>query len=384
MIQRSIIRLPLLLVLTLALTASIIQPALASATPTFLVKWGNVTTIFDRHYDWDIHKVADQSRLTLSPGETYAVNYSVTVQVTEMHDGGFHLSGQVHPYNMTAADLVIADVSVWIDGGASLPVTCGWMGETFPIILPAGWVLPCSFSVDLPSGAPGVLYASATLEGGATYYSPALPFAFTAPTSVTDECIEVSDTLAGPLGIVCANQSPKVFNYTHLIGAYGECGYYSVENSASFVTNDSGSTGSATWVVDVNVPCGGCTLTPGYWKTHSSYGPAPYDPTWAGIGENTIFFLSARSWYTVLWTAPKGGNAYYILAHQYIAARLNILAGANTTPAVDATLAWATGFFNTYAPTANLNKTIRGQAIAAAELLDAYNNGYIGPGHCSE
>ena len=28
-----------------------------------------------------------------------------------------------------------------------------------------------------------------------------------------------------------------------------------------------------------------CTLTQGYWKTHSSYGPAPYDVTWAILGD---------------------------------------------------------------------------------------------------
>ena len=54
-----------------------------------------------------------------------------------------------------------------------------------------------------------------------------------------------------------------------------------------------------------SVPCDGdkgCTLTPGYWKTHSKYGPAPYDATWALYGEDNIFFLSGLSNYEVLWT----------------------------------------------------------------------------------
>ena len=135
----------------------------------------------------------------------------------------------------------------------------------------------------------------------------------------------------------------------------------------------------------VHVPCaGGCTLTPGYWKTHSRYGPAPYDETWALIGEDTLFFLSGQSWYQVLWTPPAGGNAYYILAQQYIAAKLNILNGAASTPAVDSAIAWATNFFNTYEPSSSLSRTVRNQAIPTASLLDRYNNGYIGPGHCSE
>ena len=76
------------------------------------------------------------------------------------------------------------------------------------------------------------------------------------------------------------------------------------------------------------VPDGGCTLTPGYWKTHSTYGPAPYDETWALVGEDTPFFLSGQSYYDVLWTSPAG-NAYYNLSFHYIAAELNDLNGAD-------------------------------------------------------
>jgi hypothetical protein len=130
---------------------------------------------------------------------------------------------------------------------------------------------------------------------------------------------------------------------------------------------------------------GGCTLTLGYWKTHSKYGPAPYDDTWALIGEDIAFFNSEQSWYKVLWTSPKGGNAYYILAHQYIAAALNLLNGASSTEQVNEALAWAEqSFFNTYKPSSKLSTTVKNQALYYADLLDDYNNGYIGPGHCSK
>jgi hypothetical protein len=131
------------------------------------------------------------------------------------------------------------------------------------------------------------------------------------------------------------------------------------------------------------VPCPGCTLTQGYWKTHSSYGPAPYDDAWALIGEDTTFFLSGKSYYQVLWT-PPAGKAYYVLAHQYIAAKLNILNGASSTPSVDAAIAWAESFFNTYTPSSALSRSMRNQVLSYATTLDQYNNGYLGPGHCSE
>jgi hypothetical protein len=72
-------------------------------------------------------------------------------------------------------------------------------------------------------------------------------------------------------------------------------------------------------------PKPGCTLTQGYWKTHSKYGPAPYDARWALVGEDTAFFSSGKTWYEAINTSSAGGNAYYILARQYIAAKLNLV-----------------------------------------------------------
>jgi hypothetical protein len=129
-------------------------------------------------------------------------------------------------------------------------------------------------------------------------------------------------------------------------------------------------------------PAPGCSLTQGYWKTHSKYGPAPYDARWALIGEDTAFFSSGKTWYQAINTSSAGGNAYYILAHQYIAAKLNLAGGASSTPAVNAALAGAEAFFGAYTPTSELSKAVRAQAIAYAGTLADYNEGDIGPGHC--
>jgi hypothetical protein len=159
---------------------------------------------------------------------------------------------------------------------------------------------------------------------------------------------------------------------------YNECGVYQVKNTA-YICNGT----YFTWTIDVNVPCGGCTLTPGYWKTHSEYGPAPYDETWALLsnGANTAFFGSGQTWYDVLWTPPAKGNPYYILAHAYIAAKLNILNGASTTSDINDALSWAEAWFGANSPGSYAN---RQAALNRATILDNYNNGLIGPGHCSE
>ena len=134
----------------------------------------------------------------------------------------------------------------------------------------------------------------------------------------------------------------------------------------------------------------GCTLTFGYWKTHSIFGPAAHpDPTWNLIlpsGPTTPFFFSGQTYLQVLQTDPKGGNAYYILAHQYIAAVLNKLSGASTTLTVDAALIEAEAFFNNPAntPATVLSTTERNHLLSLADLLDQYNEGTIGPGPCPE
>ena len=142
------------------------------------------------------------------------------------------------------------------------------------------------------------------------------------------------DSYAGLLGNVCVGDAPKTFTYTRQIGPYATCGDYKVDNTA-WLSIDPLHPVSAT--VNVHVPCHGtgCTLTQGYWKTHSQRGPAPYDDNWANLGplqQDTPFFTSGYTWYSLFWTPPAGGNAYIQLAHQYMAAKLNILNGASTTP----------------------------------------------------
>lgn len=122
------------------------------------------------------------------------------------------------------------------------------------------------------------------------------------------------------------------------------------------------------------------TRTPGYWKTHSSYGPAPYDKTWADLpdGADTDFFLSGQTYYGVLWTPPKGGNAYYILSRAWIAAELNMLAGCSIPS--DVLQAWNAGteLFETYTPAEikklKGNDPLRAEFIYLAGILDEYNN----------
>ena len=134
-----------------------------------------------------------------------------------------------------------------------------------------------------------------------------------------------------------------------------------------------------------------CTHTKAYWKTHAKR--KKKDPIWDELkpdGIKTKFFLSGKSYHKVMWTPPKKGNVYYILAHQYIATELNILSGADDSD-IRGVFNEATVFFNTYTPkeVEKFNKKkdkkeTRKYFLELAKILNKYNTGDIGPGHCDD
>ncbi len=368
----------------------------------FLTVSKTAETSFTRTFNWEIAKSVAPDSWDLFTGDTGTSEYTVTVTKTGFTDSDWAVSGQISVHNPAPIAATLTGVTDEVSGVGPASVDCG---VTFPYSLAAGGTLTCSYSLDLPNADSRTNTATATLQNydydehgvgtasGTTDFtgSAAVTFASATVTEV-DETITVTDTFAGTLGTVTygVDTLPKTFTYPRTFGPFGTdaCGEHDFPNTASFTTNDTATTGESSWNVHITIPCPeGCTLTQGHWKTHSIHGPAkPADPTWDLLpsGADTLFFSSGQTWYQVFWTSPKGGNAYYILAHQYMAAKLNILAGAASTPSVDAAIAWAESFFGTYSPTNPLPKTVRQQAIAAAGVLGQYNEGLIGPGHCSE
>ena len=363
-------------------------------------------TSFTRTWDWSIVKSAAQDEVLLSLGQTFTASYEVTIDA-ESVDSDWAVTGSIWiTNNHPSSPASLVGVSDVVSPAINATVECPTH------VVPAGGSIECSYSADLPDGAARTNTATATLQNvtidsmgaatpsGTTDFSGSAGVSFGDPAEIVNECVELSDSMVeftGGTQVCVSGGLPATFSYTVDIGPFTEadCEQQQQEfvNVASLTTEDSQtSLVEATASITVNLACDfGCTLTPGYWKTHSVYGPAPYDDTWMLIGEDTTFFLSGQSYYGVLWTAPKGGNAYYILAHAYIAAELNFLNGASVPPEVQDTFDAATALFNAYTPEyigGLKNKpgdvTLRSEFIQYAATLDWYNNGLLGPGHCSE
>ena len=130
----------------------------------------------------------------------------------------------------------------------------------------------------------------------------------------------------------------------------------------------------------------GCTFTIGYYKNHpSAIGPLPIDLGTNG-GVDTLIVTNQPMGADVesqkVFGAPSNGITK--LYAQLLAAKISILHGADSS-AVATTITQADAFLSAYnyLDWSNLSGAQQQSVLQWQTTLDSYNNGYIGPGHCS-
>ncbi len=351
-------------------------------------------TSFKRTWTWTIAKTADQTALTLALNESFLVNYKVTVNATS-RDSDFAVSGTIAVVNPAPISAKINSVADVVSTGIAANVNCG---VSFPYTLGAAQTLTCAYSASLPDATTRTNIATATLQNspsGTTNFGGSAAVDFTNATKTeVDKSINVNDTLQGALGAVTASVDtlPKIFAYARTIGAYTSCGARTVQNVASFRASDSGANGSASWTVAVNVPCKGCSLTIGYWKTHAGFGPQAdmvtrLLPVWLGTPSTgkSVQVTTAAQAVTLLEKSDDSSNGINKLYAQMLGAKLNLKNGADGS-AIAKAITDADKLLAQY--NANdwnsLTSRQKSTVIALAKTFDDYNNGLIGPGHCSQ
>ena len=117
---------------------------------------------------------------------------------------------------------------------------------------------------------------------------------------------------------------------------------------------------------------GQCPLGHGYWKNKTT--------TWP-VTSLTLGALSySQSELGALLGNPSNRDASVILARQLIAAKLNILNGADASPVVTAVAQADALFGATHLPSGVPAASVSGQAmVALARVLDDYNSGRLTP-----
>jgi hypothetical protein len=372
-------------------------------------------TTFDRAYTWEIDKSADETEITVIDGQSYIVNYFVTVSLADSTDSNWAVAGEISIYNPWPSTATVTDVTDEMTGGIAAAVVCP---DPFPFTVDSGETVTCTYATALPDGTDRTNTATVTATGNFIGGTATAPVTFGAPANLTDECVEVSDDGYGVLGTVCVGGEPYTFEVPIDVGQMAsthECpDDITHTNVATATANDTGTQVSDDHTLIIHLVCepDGCSLTQGYWKTHSEYGPAPYDDTWNllpggdGVpgsgddGADTPFFTTGLTWHEIWGEPPSGGNDYIKLAHQWMAAKLNGLNGADISvinggagdvtwgSCTAGTLSCAEDLLAQYAAQWDDPDSIpdadNDEMNAMASRLDDYNNGDIGPGHCDE
>jgi hypothetical protein len=118
-----------------------------------------------------------------------------------------------------------------------------------------------------------------------------------------------------------------------------------------------------------------CTNTQGYWKNH----PQVWPPLESMMLGNVLY---TKAQLLAILNEPARGNGLIITAHQLIAVELNIAQGADPTEVEDYRAQAHALIGYSIIPPIGGDYVHPRDASPIAQVIDDYNNGLIGPGHC--
>ena len=119
-----------------------------------------------------------------------------------------------------------------------------------------------------------------------------------------------------------------------------------------------------------------CTFTQGYWKNH------PEAWTVSSLKLGSVEYTKAQL--IAILKAPVKGNGLIQLAHQLIAAKLNVATGASDAD-IKAAIQQADALIGSLViPPVGDAELETKKTSSIAGQLDAFNNGDVGPGHCGD
>jgi hypothetical protein len=224
-------------------------------------------------------------------------------------------------------------------------------------------------------------------------------------------------TLASPLGEIQAGTTQTtatVFSYwvegPALDPLYiKNVANITILNHSNYIGTPYGPSPKVSWTGGYPPPCpqppAGCTYTQGYWGSKPGVvWPYPYnrdDIFYSAIqinsttnkGQVTCTPVTdpygvpiSLTWQQVMDADVSQSQGYYQLAHQYIAAVLNIANGASVPEGIQTALDDAQAWLVANNPTACCANGSCGIQKGIAAILDQFNNGLYpgGPVHCAE
>ncbi|HUS27159.1 MAG TPA: DUF4215 domain-containing protein [Kofleriaceae bacterium] len=119
-----------------------------------------------------------------------------------------------------------------------------------------------------------------------------------------------------------------------------------------------------------------CTLTQGYWKNHADAWPV------SSLKLGSVTYTKAEL--IAILKTPVKGNGLIALAHQLIAVKLNIAAGASDVEIKASVTAADALIGSLVCPPKGNGELATNKTSSLVGKLDDYNNGKTGPGHCGD
>jgi hypothetical protein len=368
----------------------------------------DAATSYDRDYDWVVTKEFDGDEpVEICSGMTAQLAFTISAERTAV-DSPYMVTGNITVDNPATIALVVNSLDDVLPG-ATVDVDCG--ATTFPATIAAGGSLQCTYSAIAGSLAAAVNTATAVYETSTRSFDDVVPLGtasvdgtadvtFGDPDTVSDESIDVTDLVTCPDGFTCTGAGPFQFSGSgtesfeiDVTNDSAMCdSFFTLTNTVSWTDDEEEATSS----VDVEIytcACSyGCTLTIGYWKTHAGFTGrnadrvTQYLPILLGSigGAKTVEVDTAEFAVEVL-SFKLGGasNGIAKLYAQLLAAKLNIANGASPDD-VAAIILDADAFLaiHDHNDWRTLSKAQKATVLTWMTLLDGYNNGDLGPGHC--
>lgn len=370
-------------------------------------------TSFTRDFDWTIVKSADLTEINVQINQApITVNYDIDVDSTST-DSDWSVDGSITINNPASIAAPLNSVTDKVNDAVDATVDCS-MATT----VPAMDSLECTYSADLGGATDGTNKATATIDnydrtdpnnpvslGTTTDFMGTAAVTFGDPTTILDECVTLDDdNPEGPTAQqICEDETPANVPYSKDFGPFTEVGMSTHSNTACIATDDDGQhcdTVDIPITVNGPVPPGenpgeGCTLTQGYWKSHTRDGFNGFQhlqiQTLIDASPDGKILLGDMEVSTVeeanaVFIAAQGNDMIAKLKSQLLTAKLNILSSAVETDIADTIVdadAFLSGLTVDEIPKGKAGQVLRDQATQLIAELDAYNNGDIGPGHCT-
>lgn len=272
---------------------------------------------------------------------------------------------------LVALVCVTAPIATAMDAPALIPGISGHAKQTITITAGTSG-LPNGFTVWWMDDA---TFSSYNREWPASPVAGMGYASFTGAPSVNTFGGQYTTFLLGP------NESMMIeigdlLSETGVDGMTEELAYGTEYHFVAFANDGSGQPASALSVtIEAQTTTStNCTYTIGYWKNHEEQWPAT-DLDLGGVNYTKQQLLDILN-------TPVQGNGLVSLAHQLIAAKLNIIAGAEPTAAAQAILDADALIGSLVVPPIGSGYIHPSQTSNLTQILDDYNNGVIGPGHC--